>query len=330
MDPLTHTLVGFTVCKAGVGRYTKNWPWVMFFAGSAPDIDAIPFVSGDPNILNWHRHFMHSYAFAPVLALVMVIGVKYVLRRDVDFKGAYIVSLFGIIAHILVDTLTYRGARIFWPFTDEHIGLKVQSFMDPVLYLILGLGLCVPLFSNLVSGEIGAKRATGQVSAIIALLASCLWFGARHEFQLTALAEMNSRVYMGEAPKRVDAVPQWNPAEFVGLVEGEKFFKVFDVNLLEYFDPEGGETIYKQVYNPESSMAVRTAGAAWGGSIFMAWARWPRPIVTRVDGDTRWVVVIEDLVAEKVRSRAKITIKLDEKYKVQSEVYARSKSASGI
>ena len=330
MDPVTHTAIGFTLAQAGAKRLTKNWAWIIFFAGSAPDVDVLPFISGDVNVLNWHRHFTHALFFAPLMALAVVVGVKYVLRRELAFRGAFLLALMGVIAHDLTDFLTHRGTRILLPFSDRVFALQIESFVDPVIYLLLGIGLSFPFLANLVSGEIGAKKASGRPTACIVLAFCLLWWGARYTFRQQAVAELSSRVYDGIAPRRVDVVPTYQPFRFRGFVDGGAFVKILEVNLLDYFDPEDAESLFRPVPDVEAGLALRTAASSHSAQIFLSWARWPFPKVTRLDGESRWVVVFEDLAALKQSTRPRVVIRLDENYAIQSEVYERSKSSTGF
>lgn len=330
MDPVTHTAIGFTLAQAGAKRLTKNWAWVIFFAGSAPDVDVLPFLNGNIDVLNWHRHFTHALFFAPVMALAVVIGVKYVLRREIAFRGAFLLALIGVIAHDLTDFLTHRGTRMFLPFSDSAFALQIESFVDPVIYTLLAIGLVIPLLSNLVSGEIGGKKSTGRATACIVLVFCMIWWGARYTFRQQALAEISSRIYDGVSPRRVDVVPTYQPFRFHGLVDGGAFLKTLDLDLLEFFDPESAQTLYRPALGVEAGRALGIAASSHSAQVFLAWARWPRWQVTRLDGDTRWVVVFEEIAVVKQSTRPTVIIHLNEAYAIQSEVYERSKSSSGF
>jgi len=75
---------------------------------------------------------------------------------------------------------------------------------------------------------------------------------------------------------------------------------------------------------------LRVASASRSGQIFLAWARWPRSQVTRLDGKTRWVVVWEELAVPANATRARVIIRLGEDYAIESEVYERAKSTTGL
>ncbi len=330
MDPVTHTAVGLTIAQAGGKRLTTNWAPIVVLAASAPDGDSFFAPYGSLDILQWHRHFTHSIAFAPVLALAVVVFVRYALRRELQFRGAFVLALLGVLSHDLLDFLTFRGTRLWMPFTDEVFALQIASFRDPVFYILLALGFAIPMLSNLVNQEIGSKRSSGIVSAWVAICLSFCWFGARYMFHEQSIAEMNSRIYNGRSAKRVEALATTNPLRFIGLVDGEDFQKTLDIHLLEAFDPEDGQLLYRPVPSVESGRALRVAGNTKSAQVFLAWSRWPRLQVIRMDGETRWVVSIEDLATEPNRKRPRLVIKLDENYAIQSEVYERAKGFLGL
>jgi membrane-bound metal-dependent hydrolase YbcI (DUF457 family) len=330
MDPLTHTAVGFTLAQTGMKRWTRSPFWVMFFAASAPDVDGLFFLPGDVNVLEWHRHVTHSFAFAPVLALLVVLGVKYVLRRAVDFRGAWALATVGVLSHCLVDLLTYRGARVLLPFNEKQLALQIEWFFDPVLMTLLVLGLGIPLLGRLVSQEIGAKPGSGSVAAVVCLTLALAWFGVRYSLREQALAEVGSRVYEGIAPERVDVFPLMNPLQFHGLADCGRFFKSLEMDLSQYFDPEEAQTYFRPVPSVEAGRALQVAGTTHSARVITAWARWPRWQVNRYDGETRWVVLIEELAVEPWKSRPRVIIRMSEKYEVLEERYEKARGASGF
>ena len=113
-------------------------------------------------------------------------------------------------------------------------------------------------------------------------------------------------------------------------MDGGAFVKILDVNLLDTFDPEDAESLFRPVPDVEAGLALKTAASSHSAQIFLSWARWPFPKVTRLDGETRWVVVFEDLAVVKQSTRPAVVIRLDEGYAIQSEVYERSKSSTGF
>jgi membrane-bound metal-dependent hydrolase YbcI (DUF457 family) len=321
MDPLSHSLAGLVLGQTGLKRLTPSAAWIAVIASNAPDFDSIFEPFGDLRHLEWHRHFTHTLFFAPLIGVAAVAIVKYILRRPVEWKGASIFATVCCLAHVCCDLLTFRGVRVFLPFSDWKTGLRTQGLIDPVFISILFLALAIPFLSNLVSGEIGAKKSRGNVVAILMLLVAGGWFYSRYLLRETALNELRGRVYEGQTPRRVDVFPLSHPLKFVGYLETDTAFKEIDVDLSEYFDPEAGQTFFKPVLSVESGRAAEKAGTDDKVQVFLTWARWPRWQVNRYDGDVRWTVVVEELAFERHRTRPRVIVSLNERYEILESKY---------
>ncbi len=321
MDPLSHSLVGLVLGQTGLKRLTPSAAWIAIIASNAPDFDSIFEPFNDIRHLEWHRHFTHTFFFAPLIGFLSVAIVKYILRRPIEWKGATIFATICCAAHVCCDFLTFRGIRPFLPFSDWKDGLRTQGLIDPVFLTILFLALAIPFLSNLVSGEIGAKKSRGHVVAILMLLLSGGWFYTRYLFRETALNELRGRVYEGLPPTRVDAFPMSHPLKFVGYVETDAAYKELDVNLQDYFDPEAGQTFFKPVFSVESGLAAQKAATDHNVQVFLTWARWPRWQVNRYDGEVRWVAVVEELAFERHRSRPRVVVSMNERYEILESKY---------
>lgn len=321
MDPLSHSLVGLVLGQTGLKRLTPSAAWIAVIASNAPDFDSIFEPFNDLRHLEWHRHFTHSFFFAPLVGLLSVAIVKYLLRRPIEWRGATLFATICCWGHVCCDLLTFRGVRALLPFSDWKGGLRTQGLIDPVLLLLLFLALAIPFLSNLVSGEIGARKSKGNVVAILMLLLAGGWFYTRFLLRETALNELRSRVYEGQSPQRVDVFPLSHPLKFVGYIETERAFREVDVNLQDYFDPEAGQTFFKPQFSVESGLAAQKAASDDKVQRFLSWALWPRWQVNRYDGDIRWVVVVEELAFERHRSRPRIIVQLNERYEILESKY---------
>ncbi len=321
MDPLTHSLFGLVLGKSGLHRRTPSWPWIAIIASNAPDLDSVFEPFADLRHLVWHRHFTHSLFFLPLVALFSLLIVRYILRRPLEWRAAFFFALFCTGGHVFCDWLTYRGERLFLPFDASLWHLQTQWLIDPVLISLLVLALGIPFLSKLVSGEIGAKSGSGAITAIVMLCLCGGWFYTRFLIRQAALAELNSRVYEGLAPRRIDVLPTANPLRFQGLVETDTAFKEIPIDLREYFDPEDGQTYFKPVFTAESGRAAQLAGAVPEVQSFLSWAHWPRWQVQRYDGEARWVVLVEELAFENHRTHPRVVVKLNERYQVLETTY---------
>ncbi len=321
MDPLTHSLFGLVLGQTGLRRVTKSWAWIAVVASNAPDLDSVFEPFGDLRHLVWHRHFTHSLVFVPLVAVASVAIVKYILRRDVEWRGASIFAAACTLGHLLCDFLTYRRVRLLLPFSNSEFGLQTQGMIDPVMITLLCLALAIPFLSNLVSGEIGARQASGRTTAFLLLALLAGWWYTRFTLRETALEELRSRLYAGLAPRRVDVMPRANPVRFHGLVETENAFQLLEIDLREYIDPEAARTLFKPVFSVESGRAAQAAAADPKVQSFLTWAHWPRWQSTRYEGETRWVVVVEEMAFRAERRRPRVVVELNERYEILSSEY---------
>jgi inner membrane protein len=102
-------------------------------AGIAPDVDVFIRSATDPLMaVEFHRHFTHSLAFAPLGALV-VVGLVYAWRRNVreQLGALWCVGLAAWVSHCLLDAMTSYGTLLWWPFNRDRVGWDVISIIDP-------------------------------------------------------------------------------------------------------------------------------------------------------------------------------------------------------
>jgi inner membrane protein len=76
---------------------------------------------------SWHRGFTHSLAFSLALALIALLVVGWKRRRKVLAYGAAYTS------HGLLDYATTKfggGVKLWWPFSQERLGLRLWSLSE--------------------------------------------------------------------------------------------------------------------------------------------------------------------------------------------------------
>ncbi len=159
MDTITHGLLGGVVVRAAFGK-KANVPMVLAgtIGAMAPDIDVFIRSKADP-LLFWtlHRHFTHSLLFVPIGALVIAVLFWLFWRKNTSFKYFYFAACLGYITHPLLDAATSFGTLLYWPFSDYRVSWDIIAVIDPVVTLVLLVGL------------IFAFRSTGKKGAIWAL-----------------------------------------------------------------------------------------------------------------------------------------------------------------
>jgi inner membrane protein len=257
MDPLTHSLTGLFLGRAGLNRFSQQAPWILVLAANAPDIDIVTLAGGQIDYLNYHRHLTHSLVGWPVMSLLPLLAVRPFTRKPFQWMGAYLISLVAVASHLLLDYTNAYGIRFLLPFSGRWFRLDLTSVVDLWIWAVLLVSLAGPLIARLVNSEIGARtKNSGRGFAIFALLFLGFYNGGRAVLHARALATLDSRIYAGAAPQRVAALPgPVNPLVWRGLVETTAFYNVLNLDLLEEFDPSRGAIFYKA----EPSSAIKAA-----------------------------------------------------------------------
>lgn len=310
MEPITHFLFGATLGRAGLNRKTALATATMTLAAEAPDLDIIARFFGNSTFgFAHHRGFTHSFLGLPLVAAVVVAFMYGVWRlrgrrtRDPNlpprwgllFLYAYLAGL----SHILLDFTNNYGVRPFWPFSERWYSWDIVFIVEPVLLVLLILGLVLPSLFGLIGEEIGARRKgpQGRFAATVALLGVFTVWGVRDYQHRRAVALLDSRTYNDEDPIRVSAYPYWvNPFQWYGVAETEQGFATMNVDTLtSEVDPEGRmQTRFK----PEETPVTLAAKKTYLGRVYLDWAKYPvteTEQMTMNDGSTAYIVRFRDM-----------------------------------
>jgi inner membrane protein len=147
MDNVTHAALGIAAGIA-VRRAGASLPAAALaglLAGEAPDLDVFIRSAGDPLVsFRWHRHFTHSFAFAPVWGLLAALISAWFFRRrpDVHWRDLLLPGLAGALTHLLCDACTSYGTMLLWPFDYGRYAWDCLPIIDlfatlPVLVLAI-------------------------------------------------------------------------------------------------------------------------------------------------------------------------------------------------
>lgn len=254
MDPVTNALAGFALARAGLNRLSPHAIWMAVSGAIVP---------------------VHFLLTAPLLAIAIVALVRLIARSPVNWFGGWCVAMIAIGVHLLLD----GTIRIDWVAPG-----------DPFIAVLLLLAVVAPFLSRMVSSEIGAQRSTGRGAAIFSLILVCLYIGTRQQLHTQAETILKARVYDHQSPRRVAAVPQpYNPFEWKGIVETEKFLRVLPVPILGIFDPDEGLPLFA----PEPSPTLEAARQSDAFKKIEHQMTWPWWQVIPVDETTE--VIVEDL-----------------------------------
>ncbi|HKB14183.1 MAG TPA: metal-dependent hydrolase [Vicinamibacterales bacterium] len=155
---MTHTLFGATLARtplAGAGRGTTA---ALLLASNAPDIDIVAAAGGSIKYLQWHRGPTHGPLGVVVLGVV-VAALVWIGRRiydarnasgsaaaaragsdpqpDASFAMLVVISMIGIVFHILMDVPTSYGTRLLSPFSWRWYAVDWMPIVDIYLLMVL-------------------------------------------------------------------------------------------------------------------------------------------------------------------------------------------------
>ena len=153
MDPLTHTLTGAALSRAGLRRHTALATATLVIAANAPDIDILTAARGEYASLAMRRGITHGPL--AMLALPFVVaGVMLAYdrlwrrRRNPGAEPArplplLLLAFLGTLTHPLLDWLNTYGIRLLMPFSPRWFYGDALFIIDPWLWLLLGGALAI-------------------------------------------------------------------------------------------------------------------------------------------------------------------------------------------
>jgi len=286
LEPITHFLTGACMGRAGLNRKTALATLTLTLAAEAPDLDVLASFHGRAFGFAHHRGFTHSF-LGIILDAAVVVGFVYLIwqLRKRKTKDPNLPARWGLLffyawlaglSHILLDFTNNYGVRPFWPFSERWYSWDIVFIWEPVMWVLLLLGLLVPALFSLIDKEIGARPRgpRGRLAASLALIGIVLMWGVRDFEHRRAVAALENRLYLGADPLRVSAYPTIvNPFRWFGVVETSNFFALAPVDsLAPEVDPEGRLEIR---YKPEETPITLAAKKSYWGRVFLDWAQYP-------------------------------------------------------
>ena len=311
MDPVTHMLTGACLSRAGLNRKTGLATLTLILAVEAPDLDSLWYFAGSVAGLQHHRGITHSLAGAPFVAALVTAGVYGVYRwmkrsgrepkLPPNWRLLYFYALAGALLHLFQDFTNNYGIRPFAPFNSKWYSWDIVFIIDPIMLLVLFLGLVVPSLFALVTEEIGSRKPQlrGRGGAIFALVCVALVIFVRDFEHRRAVNALNARIYRGEEPLRASAFPQpINPFSWNGVVETRNFFLLLPVDSGSgEVDPQSQQTVR---FKPEETPITLAAKKSYLGRVYLDWAAYPLVTTERLQGG-RYQVQFEDLRFESLQ-----------------------------
>ena len=275
MDNLTHSLTGLMLARAGLNRICPQATAVLVLASNIPDLDIVYAMGGGLTYLEYHRHWTHGLLFAPLVALgplaILWFAARWVKRWQVGgWLSCYLVSVLGIVGHVLFDSTNAYAVRLGLPLSAEWFSLDIFNVVDAVVLLVLLLAVVAPAIAGLVSSEIGAKKSGGAGWARFALVAILSYAGFRATLHQRAIALLDNQQYTQGTPRRVAAWPStFSPYRWTGFVETDQAWLLYDMNINREFDAESAVVAFK----PAPNAALSAAWESEDGRAFRNFAR---------------------------------------------------------
>ena len=306
MEPITHFLTGACLSRAGLNRTTGLATLTMVLAAEAPDLDVLYYFGGTVTGFQHHRGFTHSFLGAPLVAAAVLSGV-YAGYRLLQLRGwrprfaprwgwLFLYALLGALSHILLDFTNNYGVRPFAPFNPRWYSWDIVFIVDPLILVVLFLGLVVPALLGLITEEVGAgrKQFRGRGGAIFALVCLVLVFVVRDFQHRRAVNALNAVLYNEEVPIRVSAFPKpLSPFSWNGVVETRNFFVLVPVDSGPVpVDPQDQAIIR---YKPEETPVTLAAKRSHLGRVFLDWAEYPFVETETLPAQTGYRVRFQDL-----------------------------------
>jgi membrane-bound metal-dependent hydrolase YbcI (DUF457 family) len=207
MDNLTHTLFGATLARTPLNRPGRGTTAALILASNAPDIDIVTAMDGALSYLEWHRGPTHGPLGIVALGVV-VAGIVWAGSRLLDrdrtttharFGPLALVSIAGVLCHVLMDLPTSYGTRLFSPFDWHWYTADLMPIID--IYLLAVLGACL---------WFGNRLEWRRRNVVIALALMALNYGVRIGAQRQAL-DIAPRLFGPALPERCESAGAQGP-----------------------------------------------------------------------------------------------------------------------
>ena len=171
MDPITHTMAGAVMSRAGGDRLTPLATATLILAANAPDIDIYSvWTESSFGSIAFRRGWTHGPIFLTLLPLIitaLVLLWDRGLRRrrhpsapPVHLGWTFVLALVGTLSHPALDWLNTYGVRFLMPFSGTWFAGDSVFIIDPFWWLLLA--------TTLVLAKKGRPLRSVQRAALIA------------------------------------------------------------------------------------------------------------------------------------------------------------------
>jgi inner membrane protein len=299
MDNLTHSLAGWAIARAGLGRVSPGATAALVLASNVPDLDIVAGLAGTASYLAHHRDLTHSVVGVVPQALLLAAALTRFVK-GARFGPLFGCALLGLSLHVVMDLWTSYGTRALTPLMHDWFAWDLVFIVDPWILLALGGGIFL------------SRRLDAARSARLALLACALYVGARgvaHDAAVRAtIAAIDEPVY------RVAALPEpVDPLRWRVLADAGSAYHVGALRL-----GDGPPVLERRARAVESPLVARVRESSAVAAIFLDFSRWPWLEVEPIPGGQ--AVVWSDLRFDFPERRGFVTrVEVDAEGRILSE-----------
>lgn len=311
MDPVTHFLTGACIARTGFNRRSAYATLTMVLAAEAPDLDTLWAIRGPIASFTHHRGWTHTLIGIPLDAAAILGAVwlwhRWKSRAQIPaqpslhaasgdtppeqgqphrlpplpprWRHLYLFAIIALLSHLLLDWTNNYGLRPFFPFNPRWYAGSFVFIVEPVMLLLLAIGLLAPVLFGLINSEIAstssirnAPRGRGWASfALIGVLA--LWSVRGYE-RLHAEDLARAADYGNAEVQRATVSPYpVNPFRWHGVVETPNFFQISTIDSLANIvtTSQQDDLFYKPAETPATLAAKRSPL----GHAYLDWSSFP-------------------------------------------------------
>lgn len=248
MDNITHSLTGLVLSRAGLNRFTPHATALLLLSANVPDGDIVAAHGGALAYLEAHRGYTHSLIAMPFMAILCVLLVAALFRTKLPWWRAWAVCIVGVASHLLLDLTNSYGIRLLLPFSSRWSHLDLNGLYDIWIWVVLAFAAVWPLFSGLVSSEIGSRATSGRGTAIFALVFFVAFDCFRALQHAQAVGQLDGRLWNGAPALQTAALPDaFNPFRWRGVVETAADYRWLDLNTRQTTDLSDVHHLYQKL-----------------------------------------------------------------------------------
>ena len=254
----THTLVGFGMTRAGLGRLAPHAVWTAVVAANLPDIDGLSAFYGTASYLAVHRGITHSVAGVLLLSFCLAVVMRCVAG---NFTGQFAVALLVMATHPALDFANAYGLRPLLPFVTQWVYGDVLFVIDPYIDLTL--------IGGLIAGRYASRHRALIMGLALTLIAG--YIATRVELRNTATRQLQA--FVGAMPGHAAScvTPRMlTPFTWTGIVETEDAIFNVDVDVFK-----GPSAAVSRMRKPAESAVIAAARNTRSAGALLAFARFP-------------------------------------------------------